>query len=418
MVIALEQVNFHISVDPYDFFIKTSVAEWGGLVYEITAAFAVGRPNPIHMWEHRTTRRTMIRFSAASLATFAILSFATFLGAEQNAEKKSPAKISSTVTQNSTAGGSKRPLVLSGSVPLEGVKGRFDHFAFGQGRVFVSALGSNTVEVINIFEGIVEHTITGVPNPQGVAFSPETHKLFVASAKGKVYIYDAGSFDLISTVGFEGGADNLRYDAANKRVYVGCGDDEKNAAIATIDATTNQRLDEEYKLGGEPESFQLETSGPNIYVNIPDLKQIAVINRNTKEITRWPLSGLRLNFPMALDEPDHRLFVGIREPARLAVFDTTSGRLIVALPSAEDTDDLYYDAEHRRVYVPGGEGVIDVFQMNDPDHYRLLAKIPTALGGRTAGYFGRQGKGMHRFFLAVPARGGQSAELRIFTVQD
>jgi DNA-binding beta-propeller fold protein YncE len=114
------------------------------------------------------------------------------------------------------------------------------------------------------FGGIVEHTITGVPNPQGVAFFPETHKLFVASAKGKVYIYDAGSFDLISSVAFEGGADNLRYDAVNKRIYVACGDDEKNAAIATIDATTNQRLDEEYKLGGEPESFQLESSGPNI----------------------------------------------------------------------------------------------------------------------------------------------------------
>jgi PAS domain S-box-containing protein len=40
---------------------------------------------------------------------------------------------------------------------------------------------------INVFGGIVEHTITGVPNPQGGAFSPETHKLFVASAKGKVY---------------------------------------------------------------------------------------------------------------------------------------------------------------------------------------------------------------------------------------
>ena len=258
----------------------------------------------------------MTRSSAAALATLAIFSVAT-LGAEQTAQKKPPAKVNLVDVQKGTASGSKRPLVLSGSVPLEGVKGRFDHFAFGQGRVFVSALGNNTVEVINVFGGIVEHTITGVPNPQGVAFSPETHKLFVASAKGKVYIYDAGSYDLISTVDFEGGADNLRYDAANKRVYVGCGDDEKNAAIATIDATTNQRLDEEYKLGGEPESFQLETSGPNIYVNIPDLKQIAVINRSTKEIKRWPLTGLRLNFPMALDEADHRLFVGIREPARL-----------------------------------------------------------------------------------------------------
>jgi hypothetical protein len=312
----------------------------------------------------------------------------------------------------------QRPLVLSGAVPMDGVKGRFDHFASGQGQVFVSALGNNTVEVISIFGGTVEHTITGVPNPQGVAFSPEAHKLFVASAKGKLYIYDADSFNLITTIDFEGGADNLRYDAQTKRVYVGCGDDEKTGSIAAVDATTNQRLDEEYKLGGEPESFQLEKEGPNIYVNIPDLKQIAVINRTTKAITRWPLTGLGLNFPMALDEADHRLFVGVREPARLAVFDTASGHMIAALPSAEDTDDLYFDAEHKRVYVPGGEGLIYVFQMNDPDHYRLLTKVSTALGGRTAGYFGRQGKGINRFFLAVPASGRQSAEVRIYTVQD
>ena len=309
------------------------------------------------------------------------------------------------------------PLVLTATVPLEGVKGRFDHFASGKGKVFVSALGNNTVEVIDLFQGALVHTITGVPNPQGVTFSPEANKLFVASEKGKVYIYDTAAFNLITTIDFPGGADNLRYDAATKRVYVGCGDDEKTSAIAVVDAMTNQRIDE-YKIGGEPESFQLEKSGPNIYVNIPDLKQIAVINRDTKKITRWPLTGLLMNFPMALDEADHRLFVGIREPPRLGVFDTTSGHTVALLPSVADSDDLYYDAEHKRVYMPGGEGFIYVFQMNDPDHYQVLAKIPTALGGRTAGYFGRQGKGMHRFFLAIPARAGQSAEMRIYTIQD
>jgi hypothetical protein len=349
----------------------------------------------------------MKKICGICLALAMIVTFTTRTGAQENATAPKGA-----TTER------QRPLVLSGSIPMDGVKERFDHFASGQGQVFVSALGNNTVEVISIFGGTVEHTITGVPNPQGVAFSPEARKLFVASAKGKLYIYDGDSFNLITTIDFQGGADNLRYDAASKRVYVGCGDDEKTGAIASVDAMTNQRLDEEYKLGGEPESFQLEKAGPNIYVNIPDLKQIAVINRDTKAITRWPLTGLGLNFPMALDEGDHRLFVGVREPARLAVFDTTSGHMIAALPSAEDTDDLYYDAEHKRVYVPGGEGLIYVFQMNDPDHYRLLTKVPTALGGRTAGYFGRQGKGINRFFLAVPASGGQSAEVRIYTVQD
>jgi DNA-binding beta-propeller fold protein YncE len=185
-----------------------------------------------------------------------------------------------------------------------------------------------------------------------------------------------------------------------------------------IDATTNQRIDEDYKLGGEPESFQLEKSGPNIYVNVPDLKQIAVVNRTTKAVTHWSLNGIESNFPMALDEADHRLFVGVHVPARLAVFDTNSGRMVAALPSVQDGDDLYFDADRKRVYMPGGEGLISVFQMTDPDHYKLLAKIPTAIGAKTAGYYGKQGKGFDRFYLAVPARGGQSAEVRIYTVQD
>jgi len=194
--------------------------------------------------------------------------------------------------------------------------------------------------------------------------------------------------------------------------------DEKNAAIAIVDAMTNQRLDEEYRLGGEPEAFQLEQSGPNIYVNVPDLKQILVLNRATKQIASWPLKGIEGNFPMALDEADHRLFVGVHAPPRLAVFDTNSGRMVALLPSVQDSDDLYYDPARKLVYMPGGEGFIDVFQMNDPDHYQLLARIPTAIGAKTAGYFGKQGKGFDRFYLAVPARGGQPAEVRIYTVQD
>ena len=309
------------------------------------------------------------------------------------------------------------PLILTAAVPLAGVKGRFDHFASGKGKVFVSALGNNTVEVIDLFQGTRAHEITGTPNAQGVTFSPEANKLFVASQKGKVYVFDGDSYKLLSTLDFEGGADNMRYDAATKRVYVGCGDDEKNSAIAAIDVMTNKRTDEVYKLGGEPESFQLEKNGPNIYVNVPDLKQIVVINRTTKEIARWPVTNLQ-NFPMALDEANHRLIVGTREPATVSVFDTGTGKMVTSFPTVQDTDDLYYSAEKKRIFVPGREGAIWVYQQNDPDHYSLIAKVPTVVGAGTAGYFGRQGKGFDRFYLAVSATSSASAEVRVYSVQD
>jgi DNA-binding beta-propeller fold protein YncE len=357
----------------------------------------------------------MKKLCGVCLVLMLVFTFTTEVGAQTN---PATPKNATANLQSGVASDQDQPLLLVEAIPLENAKGRFDHFASGKGRLFISALGTNAVEVVNIFGRTLEHTIAGAPEAQGVAFSPETNKLFVASGAGKVYIYDGSTYDLITSVDFKGGADNLRYDAANKRVYVACGDDEETAAIATIDATTNQRLEEEYKLGGEPESFQLEKSGPNIYVNVPPLKQIVVINRTTKEIKRWPLKGVEENFPMALDEADHRLFVGTHVPGRLVVFDTTSGRTVATLRSVQDMDDLYFDADRKRIYMPGGEGFIDVFQMTDPDHYRLLTKIPTALGARTAGYFGKAGKGFDRFYLAVPARGGQSAEVRIYTVQD
>jgi DNA-binding beta-propeller fold protein YncE len=310
------------------------------------------------------------------------------------------------------------PLVLTGAIPLPNVKGRIDHFGVDRAhnRLFVSALGNSTEEIIGISAQTVIHTISGVPAPQGVVYSPETNKLFVGSDEGKLYIYDGTTFDLITTIDFGDDVDNLRYDAAEKRVYVGYGD-EKTGAIGIVDAATNKRTDDEYKLGAHPESFQLAASGPNIYVNLPDMKQIAVVNRSTRSVTRWPLT-FESNFPMALDEPDHRLFVATRVPPRLAVFDTNSGRLVATLPAVQDSDDLYYDSARKRIYVSGGEGYISVFQQDDADHYKVLAKVQTAIGARTAGYFGKGKKGFDRFYLAVPARADHGAEVWIYTVQD
>jgi DNA-binding beta-propeller fold protein YncE len=312
------------------------------------------------------------------------------------------------------------PLILTSQLPLPGVHGRFDHFAFDPaepGRIFISALGNNSVEVINMVEATEVHRITDIPEPQGIAFATGLNKLFVASRKGKVYIYDGTDYKLITTIDYNADVDNLRYDAASKRVYVGYGDEDK-AAIGMIDAATNQRLDEAYKTRVHPESYQLEKSGPKIYVNLMDLKQIGVIDRTTKELSIWPLpEKFEQNFPMALDEADHRLFVVTRTPPRLLVFDTNTGKVVATVPCVADVDDLYYDSNHKRVYVPGGQGSIDVFQQKESDHYERIARVPSVVGARTAGYTARLGKkGQERFYLAIPATPGKEAAVWIYTV--
>ena len=112
----------------------------------------------------------------------------------------------------------EKPLVLTEAIPLEGIKGRFDHFGTSGKQLFVSALGNNTVEVIDISGRTLEHTITGVPNPQGVVYAPEANKLFVGSSKGKLYIYDGTSFDLITEIEFHGDVDRCNDPRHTKNI--------------------------------------------------------------------------------------------------------------------------------------------------------------------------------------------------------
>ena len=174
-------------------------------------------------------------------------------------------------------------------------------------------------------------------------------------------------------------ADNLRIDTAANQLYVGYGD----GALGIIDPATMKRLGD-IKLPGHPESFRLEQGGPRVFVNVPRTKEVLVVDRQKRTITsRMALAGFAKNYPMSLDEGHHRLFVGVRAPARLLVLDTQSGERLADAPCVGDTDDLFYDPERDRVYVIGGEGFVDVFDVSAKGRPVRLARLATAPGART-----------------------------------
>jgi len=167
----------------------------------------------------------------------------------------------------------------------------------------------------------------------------------------------------------------------------------------------------ETKLDAHPESFQLEKDGPRIYVNLPKSRKIAVIDRDKRTIlATWPLGMTLANYPMAFDQADSRLFVITRYPARLLVFDTTTGKTVQRLPAVGDCDDVFYDKANKRIYAIGGEGAVSVFEQQDPDHYKESARIITVKGART-GFFSPE---LDRLFVAVRRQGTQPAAIRIF----
>jgi DNA-binding beta-propeller fold protein YncE len=305
-----------------------------------------------------------------------------------------------------------RPLAPARTIPLPDVKGRIDHLAIDTKgkRLFVAALANNTVEVLDLTAGTRLRSIAGCNKPQGLVYLPKPNLLFVANGgDGRVRIYDCASFKPIVTVGALEDADNLRYDAKLDRVYVGYGD----GGIGVINPVTGV-LTVRIPIKGHPESFQIEQDGNFLFANVPDAQQIAVIDRHLRTVVEtWALKDFRANFPMALDEGDHRVFVGCRNPARLVVLDAKNGKSVADLALSGDTDDLFYDGARRRIYAFCGEGFIDVIEQRDVDDYELLEKMTTAPGART-GLFSLD---LNQVYLAVPRLGERPAEVRVYQVQ-
>ena len=315
-----------------------------------------------------------------------------------------------------TQGRELLPLQLEEQIPVPGVAGRLDHFTADakRRRLFVSALGNNTVEVIDVFAGKVIQSIKGLAQPQGPLYVPGVDKLYVANAEdGKVRVYEGATYTLRKTIDFGKDPDNMRYDEASKTVFVGFGEDD--GGIAMIDPNTDERVGQVYKTEGHPESFQVEASGGRIFVNVPDAGFVVEsINRKSGAVAKWPLKGLGGNYAMALNEQDHRLFTITRKTPMMVVLNTETGHEVARMRAAGECDDVYFDASRKRIYVIGAEGFISVFQQNDPDHYDLLANVSSGVGIRTGYFFVKR----DRFYVGVPAKGSEPAQVWTYEAED
>lgn len=301
-----------------------------------------------------------------------------------------------------------KALAPQSRIELANVDGRIDHFSVdvkGQ-RLFMAALGNRTIEVMDIQSGKRLHTITGLAEPQGLFFDPASNHLFAGCAgDGTTKVFDGSTFQLLETTQFPANVDNIRYDARNRRIIVGYG----AGALGFLDM--NGKKIGEIPLDAHPESFQLEKSGTRVFVNVPNQKEIQVADlAEGVVLAKWPVVSALKNYPMALDESHRRILIGCRAPAKMLVIDTETGKQTASLDIVDDTDDLFYDASKKRVYVIGGGGFVDVFDQKGADQYTRIEHLATAAGARTGFFVPDWGK----LFVAVPHRGEQRAEVLIY----
>lgn len=301
---------------------------------------------------------------------------------------------------------------LSSTIPLPNVLGRIDHMAYNNTNkyLYIAALGNNSVEVVDLKNKKAVHSIKGLREPQGVVYIPVNNSIFVTNGfTGVCNFFDGDSYRKIKSIKLSSDADNVRYDSSDRKIYVGYG----GGGMALIDAVTMNLL-KEIKLSGHPESFQIDKALNKIYVNIPFQSQIEIIDIGKYAVVdSWRLSQISANFPMSLDEGNHRLFIGTRDPAKLLIINTETGKTIVSLNIDKDVDDLYYDSNSKQIFLSCGAGFIDIFSQNDPDTYSLKEKVPTRSGAGTSLFIPE----LKKLVVACPVRFSTSASLFIFDIK-
>lgn len=303
-------------------------------------------------------------------------------------------------------------LELQKKISLPGVKGRIDHFAIDlkDQIAFVAALGNNTLEVVDLEKGKVTHSIPGMSEPQGVEYIPQYDEIFVANGgNGECYFYNAHTYKKTATIQLSSDADDVRYDSAHEKIYVGYGE----GGIAIIDAGTKKQTGD-IKLPAHAEGFQVDLTSGRIWANVPNAGMIAVLDGKKKKIiTEWNIRDPSAYFPMTYDDKDHRLFVACRRPPKLLVLDSENGNEIAELPCTGNADDLYYDANTQRILISGGSGYINIYRQQDADTYQEIANIPTRPGARTSLFVPQ----LHQFLVAERASGGNEAQLLVYQLR-
>ncbi len=302
-------------------------------------------------------------------------------------------------------------LQLSKTIALPNVKGRIDHLDINvKDRViYIAALGNNSLEIVDLKNGKIVHSIHGLDEQQSVGYIPQTNEIFVANGgNGDCYFYNASTFEKTATIHLSSDADDVRYDSATQKVYVGYGE----GGIAVIDATTHKQSGD-VKLPAHPEGFQIDKTANVILVNVPDKNMIGVIDLiHLKLIDSWTRNSPTANFPIAIDAPNQTAFIGYRHPAKLVVLDTKTVKEISSYDMVSDVDDLYFDKERKRVYISGGAGYINIFQQDNTGKFSRITNMPTRNGARTSLLIPQ----LKLFVLAERAESGSPAQLLVYTI--
>ncbi|HEY5213023.1 MAG TPA: hypothetical protein VIJ38_08375 [Acidobacteriaceae bacterium] len=290
------------------------------------------------------------------------------------------------------------PMRLIKTVTLPGVyTGDFDHFAVDmqRGRLVLAAEGHSSLEVFDLKTGDHLKTVTGFDSPHAVLMRPGGAPIVVVTDSGTsmTKVVNANKYAITGSIKLIPGADSATYDPQANIYYIAVGGknaDMAHGTIAAVNPVTGKELSSITFNDNHLEAIALEENGDRMFVNLVQSNKVAVVNRKTmKEIAEWPVPPATQNGMLMFEEAQHRLYVVCRadksgKPAGMVVvMNSDNGKVIDTMSAPMKADQLMYEADKHRMFVPGGQGYTEIYDTSDPNHIKVVAKVTTEVGAKT-----------------------------------
>lgn len=279
-----------------------------------------------------------------------------------------------------TAGvlGQTHPYHVARAIPIPG-GGAWDYIVYDapSHRLFIPH--GTQVDVVDPVSGKYVGSIQDTPGVHGISILPGSKRALITNGHaGTVSLVDLESFRHIVEIPAGKDPDSILYEPFTGRVFVSNGeskdltviDPAKGNVLATIPA------------GGAPEYAASDGIG-HMWVNLEDRNVVAEIAPKEMRVVRTiPLPGCSQPTSMAFDAKGRRLFLGCRN-STLAVVDPDHSRMIAKLPIGLHVDGTVYDPREHLIFVSSGDGLLTILRQLSPNRYIQEMQISTLRGAKT-----------------------------------
>lgn len=262
-------------------------------------------------------------------------------------------------------------------LPIGG-DGGWDCVTYDAGRLYIAR--GTRVQVVDADKGTLVGEVTGLRGAHAVVLTPDARAAFASSGgDSSVVEFDSRTLAVVRTIKLPArNPDAMLYEPATKRVFAFCAGSD--AAVA-IDAATGA-VAGVVPLGGRPEFGAADGKGM-VYVNLEDSSAVAAFDAGTLTVKRrWSLAPGEEPSGIALDREHGVLFSGCHD-SMMVMTDVQTGRVIGTAPIGRGVDGVAFDAGRHLAFSSNGDGTLTVVKEDDPQHFHVLANVPTQRGART-----------------------------------